>query len=73
MLDELEVLDSQPLSYEIWETPVPKNLKLPPLVKFDGCNNTFEHAAFINTLMAIIRAHKSLKCKILSDAFRDTS
>lgn len=69
MVDELEVLDPQPLSNEIWETLVSQSFKPPSLANFDEHNDPYEHMASINTQMIIIRAPDFLKCKLLVDTF----
>lgn len=53
MVDELEVLDPQSLSDEIWQTPILENFNPPSL--------------------AITGAPDSLKWKLLSDTYKDTS
>lgn len=71
MVDELEVLNPKTLSNTMWEAPILNNFKLPSLAKFDGHNDPYEHVASINTQMAIIEAHNSLKCKIIYVTFKD--
>lgn len=51
--------------------PVPKGLKPLSLAKFDRHNNPYEHIASINMQVVIIGAPDSLKCKMLSDTFKD--
>lgn len=57
----------------MWEAPVLENSKIPPLAKFDGHIELYEHVVSINTLMEIIRAPYSLKCKLFFGTFRDVT
>lgn len=43
----MEVLDPQPLSYNISEVHVPEGLKPPSLAMFDGCSDPYEHVTSI--------------------------
>lgn len=49
-----------------------ESLKSHSLAKLDGISDPRKHVASINMHMAIIKALKSLKCKLLSSTFRDT-
>lgn len=49
-----------------------ENFKLPSLANFDGCIDSYEYVASINTHMTIIETPDSLKCKLLSNTFRDS-
>lgn len=67
----MEVMGPLPLSDKIWEATIPKGIKPPSFPKFDGCSGPYEHVASINTQMTIIKAPESLKCKLLSNTFKD--
>jgi len=68
---EMEDLEPQPLSAEIWGAPVPKNFKPAHLSPFDGKSDTMEHITTINTRMSIVGAPDSLKCKLLAGTLSD--
>lgn len=48
MVEELEVLDPQPLSDKIWEASVLEKINFPSLAKFDRCIIPYEHVASFN-------------------------
>lgn len=60
--EDVDELDPQPLSMDIWNAPVPENLKSLSLLSFDGKSDPVEHATTFNTQMAVIGALKSLRC-----------
>lgn len=70
---ELEILDPQPLSDEMYEAPIHENFKPPSLAKLDGRVDPYEHVDFINTKMIIIRAPNFLNYKLFFDTFRNTT
>lgn len=71
---EKEIMDPYHLSDEIWEAPIPEGFKHSSLENFDACSDADKYvSSFIKVQMAIIRAHDSLKCKLLSRTFRDAA
>lgn len=70
---EMELLDSLPLSNEIWGSLDPEGFKPLSLIKFDGRRDPYEHVSSINTQMAIVEASNSLKCKMFLGTLRDSS
>lgn len=69
----MKMLDPRPLSEEIWEAPVREGFKPPSLDMFDGCKNSYEHVTSIKIHMDIFEAPDSLKCKMMSEAFKDAT
>ncbi|MCI33008.1 hypothetical protein A2U01_0054223, partial [Trifolium medium] len=69
--EEEDVLESQPLAEELWDTPVPENFKIPSLPSFDGKTDPLEHLMEVGMQMALIGAEEPLKCKLLSGTFKD--
>jgi len=65
--------EPQPLSTEIWNTPVPDNFKLPHLSTFNGRGDPMEHVTAFDTRMAVVGATDSLKCKHLAGTFTDAA
>lgn len=72
-LEEMKLLDPQPFLDEIWGAFIPEGSKPPSLAKFDGRNDIYEHAAFINTQMTVMGVFGSLICKLLSGTFGDAT
>lgn len=72
-IEEMEVLDHQPLSDKICEAFVSEGFKPSTLVKFDAHGDPYKHVASINTHMTIIWGYKSLKCKLLSGTFKEAA
>ena len=68
---EMDDPDPQPLSANIWNTPVPENFKSQSLSSFDIKSDHMEHVTAFNIRMAIVRAADSLKCKLLAGTFND--
>lgn len=60
--EDVDELDPQPLSMDIWNAPVLENLKSLSLLSFDDKSDPVEHATTFNTQMAVIGALKSLRC-----------
>jgi hypothetical protein len=63
--EEVEELDPQPISGEIWKVVVLENFKPPLLLTLDDKSDLVEHVTMFNTHMAIIRASESLKSKLM--------
>jgi hypothetical protein len=65
--------DSQPLSETLWDAEVPAKFKIPQLSSFDGKTDLLEHLMAVGTQTAIIGASEHLKCKLLSNIFKDVA
>lgn len=70
---EMDDLEPQPLSAEIWSAPVLENFKPPHLSAFDGKSDPMEHVTTFNTRMAVVGAPDSLKCKLLTGTFLEVA
>lgn len=58
---------------KIWKAHVPEGFKLSSLAKFNGSSDPCEYVVSINMQMVITREPDSLKCKLLSDTFREAA
>jgi len=70
---EMEDLEPQPLSVEIYNAPVPENFKPPHISPFDGKSDPMEHITEFNTRMVVVGAADSLKCKLLAGTLADAA
>lgn len=71
LTEEMEFFGPQLLSYDIWGALVLEDFKPPSLTKFDGRRDPYEYVASINIQMAFIGEPNYLKCKRLTDTFKD--
>jgi hypothetical protein len=70
---DLDELEPQPLSAEIWNAPVPEGFESPSRSSFDGKGDPVEHITSFNTYLAVIMAPDSLKCKLLVGTLSDAT
>lgn len=70
---EMDDPEPQPLSPEIWGALMLENFKPPHLFAFDGKSDPMEQVTTFNTLMAVVGAPDSLKCKLLAGTFSDAA